>query len=66
VAEVAEAPRWESGWRVLCPERRASEREWGKRRVSEEGVGAGCMREALYPRRHMLVFELHLLKQSGT
>ena len=37
MAEVAEAPRWESGWRVLCPERRASERKWGKRRVSERG-----------------------------
>jgi hypothetical protein len=45
-------------------EHRASELKWGKRRVSERGRRSG--RVALYPGRRLLVFELHLLKQSGT
>jgi hypothetical protein len=40
---VAEAPGWESGWRVLCPERRAASIE----HRSGSGVSGVCQKEGV-------------------
>jgi hypothetical protein len=52
----AEGAGVKSEWRDLCPERRALERKWGKRRKSEGGWTSRAEGgKGLYPRRACLL-----------
>jgi hypothetical protein len=61
----AEGVGMESEWRDLCPERRALERKWGKRRKSEGGWTSGLKegREFIHRVHVVGILELDLMQQ---